>query len=384
MPPSGVLQASYAIYVYSTAGVQQAVLTDWRSLTYTQKVNEPGSWQLDLAQPANSGLSLDPITALMVEDAIVEIRRAVPDAGVDWYQDAVGLARDVAYARDASGALSFRVKGVGPLDLVNRRVVAYPAGTKYVEKRGPSDTVIAAFVDENLGSGATVANSRYDSGVTPGFTVAAAAGTGTTWEGQRHMQNVLSTIQGISVQAADVEFRVNAAVGGGSVAWEFETVTPQIGTDRSATVIFSEPMGNLGAPDEYSNARAAARNRFFVLGPGEKQDRVVFTANSLTLQANSPWATYEATREATQERTGASLANVGAAALEGAQPYIEFKFVPVETLATRYGRDYFLGDTVTAITPDGTALTLRVIGVTIGVSGDNGAETISLDVRVLR
>ncbi len=382
MPPTGVPQAEYVLYLYDTTGTQQAVFATWQALTYTQRVNEPGSFQIDARQDANVGLPLDALPSILVEDAIILIRRRIPGF-VDWYTDAVGLVRDVAFDRDDAGNLTFRAKGVGPLDLVARRVVAYPAGTKQVDKRGASDTVIAAYVDENVGNLATVPLGRYASGVTPGFTVTAAAGTGTTWDGSRHMQNVLAVIQGISLQTADVEFAVTAAVGSGSVAWTFATVTPQIGTDRSATVIFSESMGNLGAP-KYSNAKTQAKNRVYVLGPGEKADRIVLTANSLTRQAGSPWALAETTHEATQERTGASMANVGATKLEQTQPWIEFAFSPIETLATRYGRDYFLGDTVTAIAQDGTVLTLRVIGVTIRSDGASGAESISLDVRVLR
>lgn len=383
MPPTGVLQARYALYVYDTTGTQVAVLTDWEAMSYTRKVNDPGAFSIDGRQPANVGLALDNLPTILVEDAIIRVRRSIPDAGIDWYDDGYYLIRDVAFERDQSGNLTFRARGVGPLDLVARRVVAYDAGTTQVEKRGASATVIGEYVEENVGPSATLANGRLGAGVTSGFSVTTAAGTFTTWEGGRHMQNVLAVIQGISVQTADVEFEVNTTVGGGSVAWEFATVD-RIGTDRSATVIFSEPMGNLGAP-RYSNAKTQAKNRAYVLGPGEKSDRIVIATNDLTLQVGSPWALAEMTREATQESTGASLSNVGATALEGAQPFLEFAFTPIETLATRYGRDYFLGDTVTAIAQDGTTLALRVIGVTIGVQGgDSGAESIGLAVTVLR
>lgn len=376
------MQGQYQLLVYSVTGTQVAVLTNWQKLTYRNEVNGPGSWQLDIGQPSGAGLALDTIPSLFTEDAIIVVRRRLPDAGIDWYTDFTGLTRDTALREDAAGNLTFTAKGAGPLDLAARRVVAYAAGTKFAEKRGPSSTVIAAYVDENLGAIATTANGRYASGVTANWTTAVASGAGATWEGARHMQSILTVIQGISVQTADVEFYVTATVGGGSVAWVFNT-TARIGTDRRASVIFSRPFGNM-ADDQYSVAKTAARNRAYVLGPGEKRDRIVITVNNAALQAGSPWALSEMTREATQESTGLALSNVGATALEGARPYVDFSFLPVVTQATRYGREYFLGDTVTAIAADGTSLSLRVIGVTITSDGPSGLETIELSVRVLR
>ena len=379
----GVLQAQYQVYLYSTAGNLAAVITNFRKLTYRQAVNQTGTFTMVIGEPSQVGVPLDSYPALFVEDAIIVIRRQIPGI-LAWYTDFVGFVRGSAFDTDDAGNLTSTARGVGTLDLVNRRVIAYPAGTRFTEKSAVSDTAMYQFVNENVAAAATTANGRYASGVTTGFTIAAPAGFGIAWQGARHMQSVLAVIQGISTQLGpgSGEFYVTTTVGGGSVAHAMSIVS-RIGTDRTATVTFSKPRGNVGSPKS-ANDWTNARNRVYVLGPGEKSDRIVITSNSVTRQANSPWAVYEKTREATQEQSGASLSNLGATEIEVSRPVVSYAFSPIETVSTRYGVDYFLGDTVTAVTDDGTSLVLRILGVTIDNDGDSGAESISLEVTVMR
>lgn len=376
-----VPQAQYHALLYSTAGNLVAVLTDFTRLSYTRRLNEPGSYDLTVAETSQLSVPLSSLPSLLVEDAIVVVMRRIPDAGIDWYQDFAGFHRDESYETASDGALTVTSRGVGTLDLLARRVVNYPAGTRQVAKRAASATAVYQYVEENAGASATTANGRYANGQTTGLTVTAPTGSYSTWDGGRHMQNVLSVIQGISLDAGDVEFEMETTAGGGIVAHVFEPV-PRIGTDRSATVVFSKPRGNVGSP-LFSRARTASRNRVIVLGPGEEADRVVRVVNDTTAQAASPWALSEMAREATQEETISALDGVGRAALAEQQVLISYAFTPIETPSTRYGRDYFLGDTVTAVADDGTAIALRIVGVTVTIDGASGAESIDLDVSVL-
>lgn len=382
MPGEGVLQGRYQVNVYSTSGTLAAVITNWQALSYTQQVNGTGTFTLTVAEPSQVGVPKDNLPALFVEDAIVQVTRMVPGL-LGWYVDFTGFVTGAGFDTDAAGNLTATARGVGTLDLVGRRVIAYATGTKYTEKQTTASLAIQQYVEENCAASATTANTRYASGVTPGLTVAVPASFGATWQGARHMQNVLAVIQDISVQTAgSAEFYMASTVGGGSAAFVFNTVA-RIGTDRSATVIFSKPLGNVLVPKS-SQDWTQARNRVFVLGPGEKTDRIVLSVNDATRQANSPWALKEKTREATQEQTGQSLSNVGAAELEVSRPARGYAFTPNETVATRYAVNYFLGDTVTAIDDAGNTFTLRIISVTITQNGSDGAEAIDLGVTVLR
>jgi hypothetical protein len=377
-------QALYQIVLYDPSGNQTAVITDWQALTYTRTVNAPGGYTLTFGGDSMANSTFPALAGLFTEDAIVQVRRRLGDLSQPWYTDLTAFHADDMMGRDESGLLYFGSAGVGTLDLLNRRTIAYKAGTKYVEKYGAAGEVIGEFVEENAGASATTGLGREASGVTAGLTITAPA-IGSTWEGQRHQQNLLNVIQGISVDVADVEFEMVTTAGGGSVAHAFGVVA-RIGTDRSsipAAVVFSTRRGNMAAPD-YSNARRESRNRVFVLGPGEKADRYVITVDNSAAQAGSPWALREVAREATQESTGDGLTNVGARVLEASKPRESFTFTPIETETSRYGLHYQLGDTVIAVKEDGSEETLRIIGVTITINGgQSGAEVISLDVSVL-
>lgn len=382
---SSVPQATYQVYLYSVAGNLVRVLTDWTKLSYTRRINEPGSYQFTCAEDSGLGLPLSALPTYLVEDAIVVVRRRIPEVGT-WYTDLTAFHRDESYDTDADGGLAITSRGVGTLDLIARRVVAYPAGTRQTGKDGASMTsalAIYEFVTENAGALATTGNGRYADGQTTGLSVNVPSGTFADWAGARHMQNVLGIIQGISAETQDVEFEMLTTVGSGSVAHVFNPVA-RIGTDRSASAIFSKSRGNVAAPT-FSRSRSASRNRAYVLGPGEQSDRIVLAVNDASAQAVSPWALSEMTREATQEQSWAALANLGAAAIEGQRMVPSYTFTPIETQSTRYGRDYYLGDTVTAVVDDGSEVVLRIVGVTLtSDGGDSGAEGISLDVTIVR
>src|SRR3990167_3813001 len=200
-------QSRYEFRLFSTAGVLQRVLVDWLSLSYSLRVNEPGSFTLILGDYDAA------LAALFVEDALVEVWRR--PSGQPPYIDFEGFARDISRKTAANGMQTFQVGGPGYLDLIDRRIIAYPANTAQTEKRGAAGTVIWEYVDENAGPSATVVNGREASGVTTGLTLAADAGLGSAWEGARAWDSLLTTIQGISAQVTDVEFEV-AGTGSGT------------------------------------------------------------------------------------------------------------------------------------------------------------------------
>lgn len=377
----GVPQAQYQVLLFSTAGLQQRTIVDWKALSYQRSVNAPGAWTLAIGEPNQSGVPIDSLPALFVEDAIVQIRRMIPGVR-DWYTDFTGFVRDIGWSTDEAGNRTFTAAGLDCMDLLARRTIAYPAGTKQTEKNGVSGTKIAEFVDENAGVNATTALGREDSGVTSGLTVATAA-LGSTWQGARFQDNLLNVIQGISAQVGDVEWTFATTVGSGSVAFVF-TIVSRVGTDKSATVTFAQNLGNVASPT-YSLSRKAARNRVFGLGQGDLADRVTVVANNATRQAASPWALSEARRDATQQLTAASITAAATETLEAMKPFEQVSFTPVETPTTRYGVQWDLGDSVTYLLDDGTTRVLRILSVNIGVQGgDSGIESIGFDVSVIR
>ena len=380
-PVYGVPQAQYQVILYSTAGNQLRTIVDWQALSYQRVVNAPGKWSITIAESSQIGVPISTLPALFTEDAIVQIKRRIPGV-IDWYTDFTGFVRDIAWATDEAGNRSFTAAGLDCMDLLARRTIAYNAGTKQTEKSGVAGTVMAEFVTENAGSGATTGNGRKANGQTTGLTVTTAA-IGSTWQGSRFQDNLLAVLQGISTQVGDVEWTFTTTVGSGSVSFVFAIVA-RVGTDKSATVTFSKARGNVGAP-RYSLARKAARNRGYGLGQGDLADRVTVTVNDATLQAASPWAISEVRRDATQQITASAITAAVTETLEAMKPFEQVQFTPIETPTSQYGVTYDLGDTVTTIIDDETSRTLRIIGITVGVAGgDSGVESIAFDVTVLR
>ena len=346
------MAARYLVHLRDQAGALVGVIAEWVSLRYTSRVNAVGEFELRLDQS-------NPNIDAFVLDGQVEVRRQDLAAHpvIEQYTDFGGFHRTTSYETDPDDDDIFRSIGVSYEHLLARRVVAYDTASAGAAKSGPGETVMKAYVDENGGPLSTLLNGRRTGGVFPGFSIGADAGGGGVWVGDRASRRVIDVLREIS-DATDVDFRV---ANTGAATWVFQAQAAPIGEDRTVTgldpatglnaagnvpVIFSLAAGNMGAP-AFTTSRVNEKTIAIVLGQGIQSDRIVTVVIS-TAQVDSPWNAIEAIFNANEESSPLGLATLGAAKLNALQARESFGFNILQQPGTLYGRDYFVGDLITA------------------------------------
>ena len=157
----------------------------------------------------------------------------------------------------------------------------------------------------------------------------------------------------------------------------FEFYPGQLGTDRTATVIFSLGRGNLGQP-QIRHRALNAPTIAIVGGPGTESDRAVEIRTSDYYAAARHREIFVA---ATNFKTAAGQQAAGDRVLMEQEPTSDFSWTALQTADTRYGQDYFVGDLVTAVRPDTQAATVQqMLSASVGLSQDDG-ESIQLRTR---
>lgn len=374
------MAARYQVHLRNQTGVLVGDITDWVGLRYTSRINAVGDFELNLDQS-------NPNINAFVLDAQVEVRRQDLAASpvIQQYTDFGGFHRTTAFETSDADDDTFRSIGVAYEDLLARRVIAYPTDSAGASKTGVGETVMKVYVDENGGILSTVANGRIRAGIFPGFSVPASVGGGGSWTGDRAGRRLIDVLREIS-DATDVDFQV---VNTGLATWEFRAQAAPIGVDRSVTgldpitglnaagntpVIFSLGAANMGAPSFVTN-RVNEKTVAIVLGQGSQSNRAteVVTGAGAT---DSPWNAIEAMFKADEESAVAGLAALGAAKLEELQGRESFAFDILQQPGTLYGREYFLGDLVTAryLTFERN---VKIIAITVEVVG--GIEQITAE-----
>lgn len=365
----------YQVVLKNTAGVQVALLPldagAALRLEVHRRVNAPDFHRLTI-----DGTSVYVVNFVL--DAQVEVwRRDIASSPViDWYREYEGFHRTGVESVDDNGQQYFDDYGVGYDFLIEGRHILYPAGSAQASKSGAGETAMKAYVNENAGPGATTP-PRLFAGAFTGLSIQAGGGAGSTWTGERAYRNLLEVVQEIGF-ASLVDFKT---VGVGAALFEFRAKASPWGADRSvgnaagnAPVIFSLDFGNMGRPT-YSLNRRQEISAAISLGQGIETDRQVIQRTDAVAIAASLWNRREATRQANTEITVAGLNAVGDRLLEEFKAQENFTFQVIQTPATLYGRDYFLGDIVTARFKT-VERDIKIVGVDIVV--ERGVERIDV------
>jgi hypothetical protein len=354
----------YRIDVLNAAGVRVAMLDD-ASFTYTKEVNGPGLLVLDL--PAD-----DLAVAKFALKGEVLVYRRLPDDGVDWYLDFAGPFLGFTFAKQADGLETFQARCPGINWHLGRRYVLFAAESANLTK---FDAVTAEYamkrlVNYNAAASATVVNGRKRAGALTGctFTVQADGGAGNTISLACAWQNLLSVLQDI------------AAIGGGdfdlvrtaALTYQFRWYTGQLGTDRSATVLFDVLRGNLATP-AYSYDLAGWKNVVLTAGQDSGAARATRVRQSADYDAAFDVEGYADGR---QSSTDAALDSDGDDYLFAHRPTQEFRFTLTQSPSSLYGVHYFLGDLV-SIRYRTALLVQKITAVTISKSG--GASSVDIE-----
>lgn len=356
------MTAEYRLNINSPAGEPRAVITDYLALSYTRSVNAPGLLQFSLRgdHPAIGELQLD---------GQIEVWRRDPVAGIGWHRDFQALYRHQERSYTEQDLFTATCPGV--LSLLARRHVAWSAGTAnrsaFSNKR--SETIMKMLVDYNAGPAATAANGRLRDGVIAGISVAADAAGGTARDWNCSYANLLETLRSL----ADVGGGDFDLVPTGAATWEFRFYAGQLGSDRSAAVVFSLAYGNMANP-VYRHDRREEKTVAIVGGQGEGSERQIVVRTGPDYAADND---IELFVDGSNYETAAGLQSSGDKRLAEARAVQEFAFEVLQTPACAYGRDYYLGDLVTA-RYGAIEATRKVTSVTISLA-ESGEERIRVE-----
>lgn len=330
------------IRLYNTSYQLQRVFDTWRVLTFTKKVNGWGFHAIDFDDQRQT------LAQQFGLDYFIEIWREDPAAGIAPYKEYEGFHRTPQRQLTETGLRIFTSYGRTYTDLLARRAVLYRAGSAGAEKSGPGETVMNYYVWENAGNIATTAAGRLADGVTTGLAIAGSGSGGGPWSGKKAFQNLLDVLVDIS-NSTGVDFQVVRT--GTGPTFEFRTYYPQLGLNRAQgslfPAVFGVPLANMQAPS-YTLSRTEEITAVVVLGQGQDAQRAFLELTSATDLAASPWNRIEKTHDARNESTTAALQNEGLSQLAELGKKESFTFQVLQQSSLVYGRDYDLGDIVTA------------------------------------
>lgn len=354
----------YVVALRQPSGTLIRISSDFLDIAISRTVNAP-----DVAVIIYDSNSRDVVQ--LSHGKIVTISRVDDSAGISESVEFNGIIRRIV--RTVNDRTTYEVTCVGMLGLLGTRIVAYKAGIANRSKftSSPAETILKNLFTFNIGASATTANGRIMAGNITGMTTAATAGTGTVLSVSVAYQNLLSAMQKIADDGGgDFDLLYTAPA-----TWTFTWYLGQLGTDRTATVKLSVPLGTIGELI-VSDDRIDDFTAVIVGGEGEDKARRVATRPA-TLPTGLDLREYFADARNLKKATLGRLRNHGQIILNRqARKRVTYTASVIQGGQFRYGRDYFLGDLVTIL--DGTtAITQKIQGVDLAFTAD-GKESIDV------
>lgn len=378
------VQVAYQVRIYDTTGVLKFVLalrTDVRTIVIEHRVNYPSTLTLGLSAFCEAIQYLEQL------DALIEVRRRVPQASLEWYTEYIGFHRTPQDEITEADSQIYYSYSRGLLDLIKRRSIRYYADTAGANKGpAPADDIIKEYVYENAGAGAVAGASplRLSDGVTAGLTVAADTSEAATIETGYPWNNLLDAIRSIG-EPNFVDFEVVWGGESDPLAFEFRTYYPQLGTDRRAGTanpfIFAPNLQNMMTPT-LTKSRTDEITSVLVLGPGESVSRDTLLVVSDHSTA-SPWNLIELDVDASQEDRADAQQAIADKTLYDKRPATSFNFAPLQTPSSTYAKHYFMGDLVTGAFKVGNRelqADVKIRALTITVNHEAG-ESLNLELE---
>ncbi|HMN11823.1 MAG TPA: hypothetical protein PKD55_05805 [Bellilinea sp.] len=332
------MTASYQTRLRTPTGGLIAVITDFLQLGYTRKRNSPGAAAFVLSGAHRAALSVE-------RDCIVEFWRRDPEAGLPWYSDFTALVAGTDWERTDRETLA--ITCLGPLDLLDRRIIAYPAGTTGRSEfaGAPAETVLKELVRHNATALATVANGREEDGrfTNVTITVEPDQGRGIVKPLGCSHKNLLDTLQAHAAACGD-DFDL---VQVGDAAFEFRYYHGQRGQDKTGSVVVAIERGNAKRV-RYRESWAGQATAAIVAGQGQGAAREILVVHSADHTPGNHREIFVDANDVTLGDTAALQARGQERLLENAGVHeLEFEVIPNQS--TVYGRDWDLGDLVTGL-----------------------------------
>jgi hypothetical protein len=388
---------TYQVRVRDNAGALVAVFAGagndgWQSLTYTRRLNSLGQFALYLTLPDSRAAYLktiggqievwrrDPPAGTAWLAALPAWRRDAQTAVSGWYKDFEGFIRAWNSGFTTEGRRVLVCQGRQYNDLLAGETINFPADTPQSRKIGLPGAVAVAWVDENIGPLAGV-DALGNSRVRTGLTATVESETANIWRGNRSNKLLLDVLQELG-EFAPGDFMI---VGTGASQLRFIWRGTRWGLDRTPGNPLGTPpcvlstLNNNVTSVTFGYNALDETNVVYVGGQGTGTGRTYLTAATPAATAGN-WLRRAVFRDARDTDNAATLEARAAAELEDGRVKYRASFTVLQTTATRYGRDWDLGDLLRFVDEDGTPRNLQVRGIQVSLNSE-GEETINPELR---
>lgn len=364
------MAAEYKLHISTPEGVLRHIVTDVLALAYSKEVNGPGAIMFVL-KAEHTAINTLVERGAPVLDCLVEVqRRDVANGLAAWTVDMWGLFRTYEWQIDQNAHETFTAVCVGPLALLQRCLISYPAGTasRNVFSAEQAETIAKTLVQYNATASGTTGDGRTHNVPLTQITLEADSARGQVLDFSCAWRNLLAALVDVG-RASGCDFDL-VRVGS---SWEFRWYVGQLGNDRRATVQFSLAHGNMAQP-RLTVGALRAPTVAVVGGAGQEDARLLVVRTGRDYEALHNSA--EVFADARQYSTEAGLRAVGDARLDEEEAREQLTFVVLQTPATTYGVHYNLGDLITAQYRETN--TIKQI-VRVGVELRDGRDYITIE-----
>lgn len=369
----------YAVELYSPLGTELATLDNLIVLDYARRVNNVGQLSVTLSTKYDSLIFYG---GDVIPDLKLSVKRRIGGGSFVLDMATIWLVRSAVRTIDENGQALTTLIAEDLISILNRRIVAYAAGSAQADKTAVADNFIKAIVRENLGTLATDTSRS----VATYLSIAADVSAGPSISKAFSRRNVLTVMQEIckSANEAGTYLAFDIVATSPSSPPVFSTFTGQRGIDRRwpgglAPIVLGIEFGNLSfVRREYNHIDEVTYG--YAGGQGQGVDRLIGAAQDATRIAKSPFGRIESFSDARSGgTTQAQVDDEADSLIKNNIPKNIFEARIVDTPKTVYGLHYGYGDYVTAVF-QGESIDARIDSVRIRFEG--GKETIEANVRV--
>jgi hypothetical protein len=336
---------SYELWLTDDRGVRIAQLDNILWFSATRHISRTATFV--------GGLPTSFDTNLLQPDRMIQVWRA-PEGGRLSLWRAYFVRKWRFETRGAQQTLT--VTGVGPNDLLRRRIVAAFSASAQAAKTDFADDMMKEIVTEALADG-VVPVPTAGTRVWADLSVAADLSNGPTLTKAFPFDRLLlpsgggaiASIAKASREAGTEVFFdiVTNTVSSSSITFQFRTYTGQPGQDVSDRVVFDQERGNLQNPFlEFDYTQEA--NYIYGAGQGIGAARAIQQVSDAARYNASQWNRCEEFADARNQAAANGVREAARAVLEAGRPRRRFGGTPISTAGTRFGVDWNFGDRVTA------------------------------------
>lgn len=328
----------YSLRFLDHYGNTSLILRRWDRLTYTQRLDGPNDNYIQVRVSPEEALG-ETLRSLP-KDTMLYIDRVDPSLNTKTTVY-TGFHQTTSEQTQSNGNIFFSLYGAGFTKLLDRRIVLPPTGEENSIKSGYAESIAKDFVVESA------INPTDTDRIIPGLSVARDQRRGGDAEYSARYTLLQSVVKAIA-EGAYLHYGIEAGDTPGTFIFDCRQIW---GTDRRAgtdnPTIFDLELNNMVLPILSTNRRHE-KNVVYVGGGGQGVDRLIIKREKKTAVEASPWALSEGFEDSRKANTTEELEVVAQRYLEERGERVEFDFEIYQTQGTRWLRDYFLGDLVTA------------------------------------